>query len=49
MGPPVHHGAGDAEIIVMPWETLVDNPARPHFGLKGFQLFISASRRRPIG
>ena len=48
MGRPIQHGAGDAEIIVLPRQTFVDNPALARFRLEGFQLGISAPRLRSI-
>jgi hypothetical protein len=40
-GRPRQHGAGDAEVIVLPRRTGIDHPALTHLGLKSHELFVS--------
>jgi hypothetical protein len=48
MGRPIEHGAGDAEIVMLPRQTLIDGPALAHLRLKRLQLRPSAPRLRSI-
>jgi hypothetical protein len=45
---PIQHRAGNAEIIVLPRQAFIHDPALPHFRLERFQLGISAPRLRAI-
>ena len=45
---PRQHGAGHAEIIVLPWRASVDYSGVTQLSLKSHKLLISASAHRPI-
>ena len=46
---PRQHRPGDAEIVVLPRRTFINNAALPHFDLKTDELFISALVRLCLG
>jgi hypothetical protein len=43
-GPPIQHGAGNVEIIMLPWHTFAYDFALAHFRLQRFQVGVSAPR-----